>query len=349
MAMLLSELAARLGLVLQGQDREFRGLNSLEAASPDEVSFLASPKYRHHLSKTRACAVIVAREFASEVSTALISDNPYRDFAGAAAFFVRKQGRFSGISPQAAIHPEAELGADCTVHPYAHVGAGTRLGEGSVLFPGAYVGEDCVIGKGCVLYPNAVVLAGVIMGDGCVLQAGAVLGTDGFGFVVMDGAMRKIPQIGTVRLADGVDVGANTCIDRATLGATSVGRDTKIDNLVQIGHNITVGEQCLIISQAGIAGSTKIGDRVTIAGQAGIAGHLNIGDNVTIGPQAGVPKDIPAGVSGSGTPFMEGRTFMRSMVLAPKIPDLFRRVQQLEKELDELKTRIAHLAEKEEA
>ena len=348
MAGLLSELAARLGLVLHGQDREFSGLNTLEAASPDEVSFLANPKYRHHLSKTRACAVIIAREFASEVSTALISDNPYRDFARAAAFFVRKQGRFSGISAQAAIHPEAELGEGCTVHPYAHVGAGTRLGEGCVLFPGVYVGEDCVIGKHCVLYPNAVMLAGVVMGDGCVLQAGAVLGTDGFGFAVMDGEMRKIPQIGTVYLADGVDVGANTCIDRAALGATSVGRDTKIDNLVQIGHNVSLGEKCLIISQVGIAGSTKVGDRVTMAGQAGIAGHLTIGDGVTIGPQAGVPKDIPAGVTGSGSPFMEGRTFMRAMVLAPKIPDLFQRVRELEKELGDLKTRLARLFEQSE-
>jgi UDP-3-O-[3-hydroxymyristoyl] glucosamine N-acyltransferase len=291
----------------------------------------------------------VAPEFAAEIPTALVSDNPYRDFARAGAFFVRKQGRFSGISAQAAIHPEAELGADCTVYPHAHVGAGTRLGEGCVLFPGVYVGEDCVLGKGCVLYPNAVVLAGVVMGDGCVLQAGAVLGTDGFGFAVMDGEMRKIPQIGTVHLADGVDVGANSCIDRAALGATSVGRDTKIDNLVQIGHNVTLGEKCLIISQVGIAGSTRVGDRVTMAGQAGIAGHLNIGDGVTIGPQAGVPQDIPAGTTGSGSPFMESKIFMRSMVLAPKVPDLFRRVRELEKELDELKTRLARLSEKDEA
>jgi UDP-3-O-[3-hydroxymyristoyl] glucosamine N-acyltransferase len=347
--MLLSELAAKLGLVLQGQDKEFSGLSTLEAASPDEVSFLANPKYRQHLAQTRACAVILAREFAPEISTALISDNPYRDFARAASFFVRKQGGFSGLSAQAVIHPEAELGAGCTVHPHAHVGAGTRLGEGCVLFPGVYVGEDCVIGKGCVLYPNAVVLAGVVMGDGCVLQAGAVLGTDGFGFAVMDGEMRKIPQIGTVRLADGVDVGANTCIDRATLGATSVGRDTKIDNLVQIGHNVAVGEQCLIISQVGIAGSAKVGDRVTLAGQAGIAGHLNIGDGATIGPQAGVTKDIPAGVSGGGTPFMERKTYMRTMVLAPKVPDLFQRVQQLEKELGELKVLLKHFSEKDNA
>lgn len=347
MAMLLSELAARLGLTLRGQDCRFNGLNTLEAASHNEVSFLANPKYHHFLSQTKACAVIVAEEFASEVATALISDNPYRDFARAASFFVRKQGTFAGVSELAVIHPEAEIGSGCTIHPYAHVGARSRIGEGAVLFPGAYVGEDCVIGKGSVLYPNAVMLAGVSIGDGCMLQAGAVLGTDGFGFAVMDGQMCKVPQIGTVRLADGVDVGANSCIDRATLGATSVGKDTKIDNLVQIGHNVSLGEQCLIISQVGIAGSTKVGNRVTMAGQAGIAGHLNIGDGVTVGPQAGVAKDIPAGVSGSGSPFMEGKTYMRALVLAPKVPDLFRRVQQMEKELEGLKARLAELTDKE--
>lgn len=349
MAMLLSELAARLGLALRGEDREFTGLNTLEAASPDEVSFLANPRYRHCLAETRACAVILSGELAAEVPTALISDHPYRDFARAAEFFVRRQGSFSGISEHAVVHPEAVIGAGCTIHPHAHVGARTRLGEGCVLFPGVYVGEDCRIGAGCVLYPNAVVLAGVVVGSGCSLHAGSVLGTDGFGFAVMDGEMRKIPQIGTVHLADGVDVGANTCIDRATLGATSVGRDSKLDNLVQIGHNVTLGEQCLIVAQVGIAGSTRVGDRVTMAGQAGIAGHLNIGDGVTIGPQAGVPQDIPAGVCGSGSPFMERKTFMRAAVLAPKVPDLFRRVQQLEKELDKLKTHIARLSDKEQA
>ena len=349
MIMRLSELAAKLDLVLHGEDREFSGLNTLEAATPDEVSFLANPKYHHFLARSRACAVIVSKEFAGEVPAALVSDNPYRDFARAAAFFVRKQGGFAGVSELAVVHPEAEIGRECAIHPYAHVGARSRLGEGSVLFPGVYIGEDCVIGKNCVLYPNAVVLAGVSIGDGCMLQAGAVLGTDGFGFAVMDGEMRKIPQIGTVRLADGVDVGANSCIDRATLGATSVGRDSKIDNLVQIGHNVTLGEQCLIISQVGIAGSAKVGNRVTMAGQAGIAGHLSIGDGATIGPQAGVAKDIPAGVTGSGSPFMEGRTYMRAAVLAPKIPELFKRVQQLEKELDDLKALMAQKNDKEKA
>ncbi len=338
MAMTLAALAERLGLPLAGSDREFTGLNTLEAASETEVSFLANPRYTHLLAGTRACAVILAREFAAQAPSAtLVSANPYLDFARAAALFVRKQGEQTGLSPLACVHPTARLGEDCAVYPYVFIGPRARIGNRCTLFPGVYVGDDCVIGDDCVLYPHAVLMAGVEMGDRCILHSGSVLGTEGFGFTRAAGAVQKIPQIGAVVLGDGVDVGANTCIDRATLGATRVGRDTKIDNLVQLGHNVEVGEQCFLISQVGVAGSTRVGDRVTMAGQVGVAGHLRIGDDVTIGPQAGVPKDIPDGVSGSGTPFMERRTFMRNLVLQPKLADMHRRLQQLEKELSRLR------------
>lgn len=345
MSMLLSALASVLGLTLKGNDREFTGLNTLEAATEDDVSFLANPKYTHFLSSTRACAVIVSSEFANQIPTALISANPYFDFARAASLFVHKQGEFDGISSLSVIHPSASLGESCTVHPHAHIGARSRLGSNCVLFPGAYVGEDCILGKDCVLYPNSVLLAGVELGDSCIINAGAVIGTDGFGFQRVEGQMMKIPQIGTVKLAQGVDVGANTCIDRATLGATYVGKDSKLDNLVQLGHNVTLGEQCLIISQVGIAGSTKVGDRVIMAGQAGIAGHLAIGDDVTIGPQAGVPKNIPSGTTGSGSPFMDSARYMRSSVLLPKLPEMNRRLQQMEKQLEALRQQVALLSD----
>ena len=338
MELTLSLLAQKLGLTLAGEDAVFTGLNTLEAAGETEVSFLANPKYARFLDTTKACAVIVDAEHAPRVKRALISDNPYRDFAAAGTFFIRRQGLDCGISPLASVDPTARPAENVTVHPFAFVGARAGIGSGTRIFPGAYVGEDCVIGSNCTIYPNAVLMAGVEIGDNCTINAGAVLGTDGFGFAMMGGKMQKIPQIGTVSLAPGVDLGANACIDRATLGATSIGKDTKIDNLVQIGHNVTVGENCLLISQVGIAGSTKVGDRVTMAGQVGVAGHLDIGDDVVIGPQAGVPKDIPAGTTGSGTPFMEGRTFMRNAVLQPKLPELSRRVQELEKELARLKT-----------
>lgn len=347
--MLLSDLAARLNLVLLGEDGEFTGLNTLEAATESEVSFLANPKYARFLDQSKARAVIVSQEAAGLVKTALVSENPYRDFGRAAAFFVRRESDFGGISPLAFVHPEARLGQGCAVHPYAHVGPRAALGDGCVVFPGVYIGPDCVLGRGCVLYPNAVVLHGVTLGADCVLQPGAVIGTDGFGFARIEGRMQKIPQTGTVVLADRVEIGANSCVDRATLGATGIDNDSKLDNLVQIGHNVTLGEQCLVISQVGIAGSTKVGDRVTMAGQAGIAGHLSIGDDVTIGPQAGVAKDIPAGTSGSGSPFMDRHNYLRSSVLLPKLPELNRRVQQLEKELAALKKLLADNHSTEEA
>ncbi|MDR0827036.1 MAG: UDP-3-O-(3-hydroxymyristoyl)glucosamine N-acyltransferase [Desulfovibrio sp.] len=335
--MLLSELAVAFNLTLAGEDCEFVGLNTLDAAAENEVSFFANPRYRDSLARSRACAVILAAEYAPEVKRALISPSPYRDFARAASLFVRKDGDFTGISPLAFVDPQARVGSGCAIYPHAYVGARASLGPGCVLFPGAYVGEDCLLGPGCVLYPNAVVLAGVEIGEKCILRSGAVIGTDGFGFVRVDGHMQTIPQIGVVRLADRVDIGANSCVDRSTLGATSIGKDSKLDNLVQIGHNVSLGEQCLIISQVGIAGSTKVGDRVTMAGQAGLAGHLKIGDDVTIGPQTGVTKDIPSGMKGGGTPFMESGTFMRSLALMPRLPELQRRMLHLEKELAELK------------
>jgi UDP-3-O-[3-hydroxymyristoyl] glucosamine N-acyltransferase len=335
--MLLSELAVAFDLTLRGEDCEFVGLNTLDEAAENEVSFFANPRYRSRLARSRACAVILAAEYAPEVKRALISTHPYRDFARAASLFVRKDGDFTGISPLAFVHPEARIGSGCTLYPHTYVGARASLGPGCVLFPGAYVGDDCLLGSDCVLYPNAVVLAGVEIGAKCILRSGAAIGTDGFGFVRVEGQMQTIPQIGIVRLADGVDIGANSCVDRATLGATSIGKDSKLDNLIQIGHNVSLGEQCLIVAQVGIAGSVKIGDRATMAGQAGIAGHLKIGDDVTIGPQTGVTNDIPSGMKGGGTPFMENGTFLRSLAIMPRLPELQRRMLRMEKELAELK------------
>ncbi len=346
MELTLSALASQLGLALQGSDRIFSGLNTLEAATESEISFLSNPKYVQHLASSKACAVIVSQEFAPQVAgSALISDNPYRDFARAAAFFAHKHGEETAVNPLSVIHPTAQLGKNVVVYPHAFIGPRACVGNNCIIFPGAYIGEDCSLGDNCIIYPNAVIMAGVTLGKDCILHPGAVLGADGFGFVRVAGQVQKIPQIGTVVLADGVDVGANSCIDRSTLGATRIGKDTKIDNLVQIGHNVEVGEHCFLISQVGIAGSTKTGNRVTLAGQAGIAGHLHIGDDVTVGPQAGVAKDIPAGTSGSGSPFMEGRTFMRNAVVLPKLADMYRRLQLLEKELASLKTALSNNVE----
>ncbi len=337
MSWTLSKIASALGLTLRGDDCPVTGISTLEAAGPGEISFLANAKYAHFLPLTRACAVIVGEEHANSVPRALISANPYLDFGRAVGLFARPQGGFSGISEQCLIHPEASVGANCTVYPFVFIGPRASIGAGSVIFPGCYVGEDCVIGEGCILYPNVSLMAGTVIGKGCIIHAGVVLGADGFGFARAGGFVQKIPQIGTVAIGDDVEIGANTAIDRAVLGATRVGDGTKIDDLVMIGHNVSVGKQCFLVSQVGISGSTKVGDRVTMAGQAGISGHLNIGDDVTIGPQSGVIRDIEAGVSCGGSPCVDGRTFMRTIAVMPKLPDMHRRLGQLEAELAELK------------
>lgn len=331
----LADLAEKLGLTLKGENSVVRGLNTLEAAGPDEVSFLANPKYASFLETTRAGAVIVDEEHAGKVRRALVSQNPYLDFGRALALFARSEGTCSGVSPEASIHPDAVIGENCTIYPFAFVGARARLGENCTLFPGSYVGEDCVIRPNCVLYPNAVLLSRVELGEGCEIMPGAVIGADGYGFIrnPSGGGIQRIPQAGFVRLGRDVSVGSNSTIDRGALGATSIGDETKIDNLVQIGHNVSVGKENLIVAQVGVAGSTSIGDRGTIAGQVGVAGHLKIGNDVLLGPQAGVAKDVPDGFSGGGTPLVDSRTFMRTLASMPGLPELFKRVAKLEKQL----------------
>lgn len=332
----LSEIAASLGLTLQGDDLEVIGVNTLENAGPDEVSFLANPKYVDQLAATRAGAVIVRPEHAPEVSRALISKNPYQDFGRVLELFATPQGCFSGISPLAFIHPDAVIGQDVTVYPFVFIAADAVIGDGCVLFPGCYVGERVRIGRGTILYPNAVLMAGTVMGESCIIHPGAVLGADGFGFARTPAGIQKIPQVGRVEAGNKVEVGANSAVDRAVLDTTRIGEGTKIDNLVQIGHNVCIGSNTFLVSQVGISGSTHIGDNCTLAGQVGVAGHLHIGNNVTIGPQSGVPKDIPDNVTVGGTPPADQTTYLRTLALMPRYPEIFKRLSRLEKALETL-------------
>jgi UDP-3-O-[3-hydroxymyristoyl] glucosamine N-acyltransferase len=333
----LSRIAAILGLPApEGEDPPISGVNTLEEAGPADLSFLANPRYAHLLADTRAGAVIVRPEHAAEARRALVCPDPYPAFARAVALFASPQGGFSGISPLAFVHPDARLGENCTVYPFAYIGPRARLGGGCTVFPGCYIGEDCVLGGNCLLYPNAVIMAGATLGDGCVLQPGAVLGGEGFGFVRVPEGIRKIPQIGRVVLGDRVEIGVNSAVDRAALSVTELGSGTCLDNLVQVGHNVRMGKNCMLVSQVGISGSTRIGDNVTMAGQAGVAGHLNIGSDVTVGPQAGVAKDIADGLMVGGSPAVDRMTYLRTMTVMPRLPDLFRRMADVEKELARL-------------
>ena len=333
----LSEIADLLGLILQGEDIAVIGVNTLEGAGPDEVSFLANPKYADQLAATRAGAVLVRPEHAGDVKRALISENPYQDFGRILELFASPQGSFSGISPLAFIHPDASVAPDATVYPFVYIGANAIVESAVTLFSGVYVGEYARLGKGTTAYPNAVIMAGTQVGESCILHPGSVLGADGFGFARTPAGIQKIPQVGRVAIGRQVEVGANATVDRAVLDTTRVGDGTKIDNLAQIGHNVQIGRNGFIVSQVGISGSTIIGDNCTLAGQVGVAGHLHIGDNVTIGPQSGVARDIPSDVTVGGTPAVDQRTYMRTLTLMPKYPDIFKRLSKLEKELEELR------------
>lgn len=339
MARTLHELADVLGLQAQGADLEIRGMASLEQAGGHDLSFLASPKHAPLLASTQAGAVILAQEHAGHVARALISANPYLDFARALRLFEKPQGWLSGQSELAFVHPEAQVHPSATIHPFVFIGPRAIVGEGCRLFCGVYVGEDCRVGARTTLYPNVVLMSGTILGNDVVIHPGTVLGSDGFGYTPSPLGLEKVPQVGCLVIEDHVEIGANCAIDRATLGATRIGRGTKIDNLVQIGHNVEVGENCILVSQVGVAGSSKLGNRVVLAGQVGIADHLHLGDDCRVGAKSGVNRSLEGGQNYLGSPAVEARKFLRIAASWNRLPDLAKRVAALEKELEAVKTR----------
>lgn len=336
----LSELAQELDLKWQGSDLEIVGCNTLEEASENEITFLANPKYKKKLSSTRAGAVVLAFEHASLFPCALISQNPYWDFGRVVQLFAQPEGSFTGISEQAFVHPQAQVADDVTIYPFVYIGSGSVIESGCFLFSGVYIGENCHLQENCILYPNVSLMSKTTLGQGVVLHAGVVIGSDGFGFAQSEDIREKIPQIGHVCIDDNVEIGANSTIDRATLGQTRVGRNTKIDNQVQIGHNVQIGPNSVLVAQVGIAGSTKIGQNVILAGQVGVAGHLEIGDNCRAGGKSGITKSLKPNSDVSGYPAIEHKTFLRLSVLQSKLPEMYERIKKLEKKINQVIARL---------
>ena len=329
--MRLSEVAGKVGLTFSGHDIDVSGVNTLAKAGQDEIAPLLSRKYLPQLAQTQAGAVLCEAKHAPEGVSCLITENPKLDWARVVALFAKPQGCLAGISPQAFIHPEAELAPGVTVYPFVFVGARAQVGAGATLFPGVYVGEDCIVGAGATLYPNVTLMAGTVLGESVVIHAGAVLGSDGYGYAQGPAGHVKIPQVGNVIIGRDVEIGANAAIDRAALESTKVGDGTKIDNLVQIAHNVETGKHCLIISQVGIAGSTKLGNGVVLAGQAGLRDNISLGDGVQVAAQSGVGQDLPPGTIVGGSPSMDAATYLKVSLTLPKLPELMRRVKRLEK------------------
>ena len=318
--MTVNELAAAIGAEVAGDGgARITSAATLEDAGPGQVGFLSNRKYLKQLESTKASAVIVAPGIRHDGLTLLKTADPYYAFAQAvvALHGFRK-------------HPNAG------VHPKAHVDETATLGEGTVVYPGAFVGPRARIGRDCILYANAVVYDDCVLGDRVIVHAGAVIGQDGFGYATHKGVHHKIPQVGNVVLEDDVEIGANTCIARAAMGSTTIGRGTKVDALVMVGHGTKIGEHGIIVAHVGIAGSCTIGHHVTFAGQAGVAGHLKIGNLVTVAAQAGVMADLDDQTVVIGTPAMPASHARRVYAIFTQLPDLLDRVKKLEGEVGEL-------------
>ena len=315
----------------------------IEEGVPGALSFLSNPKYTPYIYETQASIVLVNRDFVpeQEVKATMIKvDNAYESLAKLLTLYEQSKPKHSGIHPLAFVAPSAKIGKDVYIAPFAYVGEHAEVGDRTQLYPHATVGEGVKIGDDCIVYANATIYHDCRVGNRCVLHSGSVVGADGFGFAPTAEGYEKIPQIGIVVLEDDVEIGANTCVDRATMGATIVHRGVKLDNLVQVAHNDEIGSHTVMAAQVGIAGSTKVGEWCMFGGQVGIAGHIHIGDKVVFGAQSGVPSSVEANQQLIGTPPMEERPYFRAQAVFRKLPDMYRELGALRKELNELKKQL---------
>ena len=327
----LAEIASRVAGTLVGDAAcVIGGIRPLEQAGPRDLSFLAHPRYRRAAEGCRAAALIVRATDRFPGRNLILVENPYSALAAAMDLFHPPRRPAPGVSQQAVIGEGVSLGRGVSVGPLAVVGRGAVLGDDVVLMPAVVVGEDVSVGRGTVLHPGVIVYPGCRIGERVVIHAGAVVGSDGFGFGEAEGGRAKIPQVGIVRIEDDVEIGAGTTIDRATFGETVIGRGVRIDNLVQVGHNVVVGEGSVLVAQSGIAGSTRLGRSVILAGQAGAAGHLTLGDGTIVGAKSAVLQDTAPGSFVVGHPAIDHREWKRSQAATRRLPDLVRRVQRLE-------------------
>jgi len=331
----LQELAKISGGELLGDPaQKITGAASLMEAVPGEISFFADPKYFSRLRKTRASAVFVPLDFSEKILAAQIRvPNPSKAFEQVVLRLAPKPIVFApGIHPSAIVDPKAKLGARVSIQPHAVIESGATIGDDTVIGAGSYVGHESATGAACLIYPNVTIRERTRIGSRVIIHAGAVIGADGFGFEIVDGRQKKIPQLGIVQIDDDVEIGANTTIDRARFGRTWIQEGVKIDNLVQVAHNVVIGKQSVIAAQAGISGSVRVGEQVAIAGQVGIVGHVIIGDKTMIAAQSGVSKDISGG-AWFGYPAVPLPEAKRQIAWVHRLGRLIDRVKAIEKKL----------------
>ena len=332
----LGELSAELEGEVEGDGSiQIRGVAGIREALPGDITFLANSRYDTYLDETRASAVICARDSRASSSVPLLRvDNPYLAFQKTVRIFRPDRDRPApGIHPSAIVAESAVLGREVAIGPHCVVEAGAQIGDRVVLMAGCYVGPRASIGDDTYFYPRVMLREDCHIGVRCILHAGAVVGSDGFGFAFDAGRYHKVPQVGVVVIGDDVEIGSNTTIDRATTHSTRIGDGTKIDNLVQIGHNVVIGKHCIVVAQVGISGSTELEDYVTVGGQAGLAGHIRVGKAAMIGGQSGVTKSVPADTIVTGFPAVPHSLWKRLSALTQRLPELFRRTRDLDERL----------------
>lgn len=328
------------GEVLGDKGFIITGINSLDDAGPSEISFFADRRYREVLKKTKAGAILIARDDRSFKGPQVVVSNSELSYAKVAAVFAPPLSRYPGVSQGAVIHENSLIGKDVSIYPLVYVGEGAEIGDETTIFSGVFIGEGVKIGKRSLIYPNVTILRDCLIGNDVIIHSGTVIGDDGFGFVRDGASSVKIPQTGIVQIDDHVEIGANNCIDRAALGKTWIKRGTKTDNLVQVAHNVVIGENSIIVAQAGISGSCHIGREVIIGGQVGTIDHIEIGDRAMIAPQAGVMKSILPGEAVSGTPAISHRLHLKVTSLTRRLPEFNQRFRDLEKKMEKLEKQL---------
>jgi len=330
----LDELAGRIGAEVVGDPgKRVRAVRPLDEAGPEDLSFLHNRKYAAQAASSGAGAILVADPAELPGRDLLVTPEPYLGLARALEVLHPRDRPAAGVHPSAVLGESVTLGEGVAVGPLAVVGDRARIGAGTVIGAGCTVGADVDIGAGVLLHPRASVLDGCRIGDRCILQSGSVVGSDGFGYATAAGVHHKVPQVGIVVLEDDVELGANVCVDRATLGETRIGRGTKVDNLVQIAHNVRVGEGSLLVAQVGISGSTRLGHHVVMAGQSGAAGHLRIGDRVVVAAKTAVIKDVPDDGFVAGIPAQPHREWLKSGAALRRLPAVLERIHALEQRI----------------
>lgn len=335
--MRLFELVREIGATLDGDgDMDIKGVAAVHEASADEITFISNPKYAPLAASTKAGAVIVSNDWNAECPAALIrSENPDAAFAQAAElFYTPVPAPLPGVHPSAVVAEDAVLGEGVSIGPLCVIEPGAVIGRNTVVSAQSYIGHQAHIGEEVVLYPQVSVRESCLVGNRVIIHNGAIIGSDGFGYSVDEKGVRtKIRQIGIVQIGDDVEIGANVTIDRARFGKTSIGRGTKIDNLVQIAHNVKIGEDCVIIAQVALAGSCSLGDRVIIAGQSAVAGHLTIENGAVVAGKTGVTKDVAAGEYVMGMPAVPARVYKRNTAAISLLPKLKKRLAALERQV----------------